>query len=58
MEYGFALYENEWDTITISINLEEEHRNNSKKLDLLARFNVSNRRSFRLRHGRFLRNLL
>ena len=58
MEYGFALYENEWDTITISINLEEEHRNNSKKLDLLARFNVSNRRSFRLRHGRLNQDMM
>ena len=52
MEYGFALHANEWDTITISMNLTEEHHDNPKKLALLTRFNVSTRRSFRLRFGR------
>ena len=47
-----ALYENEWDTITITLNLMEEHANHPAKLELLQRFNVSTKRSFRLRHGR------
>ena len=58
MEYGFSLYENEWDTINISLNLKDEHAEHPLKLELLQRFNVSSKRSFRLRHGRLNQDFL
>ena len=52
------MFENEWDTVTITINLMEEHAKNPAKLALLHQFQVSTNRSFRLRHGRLNQDLM
>ena len=52
MEYGFALLNNEWDTVDMTLTILDTDDGAERKRDLLKQFYISTTRRFKLRWGR------
>ena len=58
MEYGFALFNNEWDTVDLVVEISETDEAAERKRGVLRRFYISSRRQFKLRTQRLNTDLL
>ena len=52
MEYGFALLNNEWDTVDMTLMILDTDIDAERKRELLKQFYISTTRRFKLRWGR------
>ena len=52
MEYGFALYKNEWDTVDMTLAIMDTDEEAERKRELLKDLYISTTRRFKLRWGR------
>ena len=52
MEYGFALYKNEWDTVDMTLAILDTDEEAETKRELLKDLYISTTRRFKLRWGR------